>query len=116
MPRRSRFDPLATSDCPRWLVVKDAHSQLVDARLLPAGTDLHALMAATIAQRQADGWQAEGYGCWGFVFIHRAGVRRMIAIVHVDPAGEQSAGAYASQAVTQPATVGAFLPHREAPC
>ncbi len=50
--RRSRFDPLATADRLRWLVVKDMHSAVLDSTVIPAGTDLHGLMAAAIRERQ----------------------------------------------------------------
>lgn len=33
-----------------------------------------------------DGWTVENDGSYGFVFCHKAGVRRMVAVVQVDPA------------------------------
>jgi hypothetical protein len=100
MPRRSRYDPLATSDRPRWLVAKDMHSAVLGCTMIPAGTDLHGLMAAAIRERQAEGWTAESDGSWGFAFIHRDGARRMVAIVQVDPA-EPVAGVYAPRQAPQ---------------
>ncbi len=97
--RRVRFDPLATADRPRWLVVKDMHGSVIDSTLIAAGADLHGLMATTIRARQSDGWSVENDGSYGFLFCHKAGVRRMVAIVQVDPA-EPAAGAYAAQPVT----------------
>jgi hypothetical protein len=91
--RRSRYDPLATSDRPRWLVVKDMHSAVLDSALIPAGTDLHALMAATIAGRQTEGWNVECDGAYGFFFCHRGSVREFVNVAHVDPA-KPVVGAY----------------------
>jgi hypothetical protein len=94
--RRSRFDSLATSDRPRWLVVKDMHGSVIDSTMIAAGADLHELMAAMIRTRKADGWTVENDGSYGFVFCHKAGVRRMVALVQVDPT-QPTAGAYPSQ-------------------
>lgn len=91
--RRSRYDPLGTSDRPRWLVVKDVHSQVIECREVPAGADLHALITATVRARQADGWTVENDGSYGFVFCRKADVRRMVAIVQVDPA-QPAVGTY----------------------
>jgi hypothetical protein len=49
-----------------------------------------------IKARQADGWDVENDGSYGFVFCHKAGVWRIVAIVQVDPA-EPVAGAYPAQ-------------------
>jgi hypothetical protein len=72
--------------------VKDTHSAVLGRTLIPAGADLHGLIAAAIRERHADGWTVENDGSYGFLFCHKVGVRCMVAIVQVDPA-EPVAGA-----------------------
>lgn len=95
--RRSRFDPLATTDRPLWLVVKDMYGAVLAGSQIAAVVNLHDLMAATIMTRQADGWTVDNDGSYGFAFCHKAAVRRMVAIVQVDPEGEPSVGVYTPQ-------------------
>jgi len=57
------------------------HSAVLDCTIIPAGTDLHAPVAATTSARQAGtGWTVENDGSYGFLFCHKAGVRRMVAV------------------------------------
>ena len=107
MHRRSRYDPLAISDRPRWLVVKDMHGAVLDSTVIPASTALHGLMVDAIARRQApDGWTVENDGAYGFLFCHMVDVGRMVTIVQVYSAVPM-AGAYAPQPVLQPARASA---------
>lgn len=75
MRSRQRFDPLATSTNPYWLVVTDLYRNPLTVTPLAPGTNLHAALRAGIDGYVADGWHAEGDGAFGFVFIAR-GVER----------------------------------------
>jgi hypothetical protein len=69
---------------------------VLGSTLIPAAADLHDLMVATIKARKADGWTVQNERSYGFVFCHSAGVRRMVAILQVDPT-QPAAGGYRSQ-------------------
>lgn len=104
--RRSHYDPLAPTGDPRWLVESDLWRTPLASRRLAPGADLWAALQAAVAERHADGWQAECGVDWGFVFINRGGERRLLALEHVDPAAEPVGGTYAP-GWGSPAIVGA---------
>jgi hypothetical protein len=79
------------------------HSAVLGCTMIPAGTNLHELMAGTIREHEAAGWTVENDGSYGFLSCHNAGVRRMVAIVQVDPA-QPVAGAYSAPCPPSPPT------------
>jgi hypothetical protein len=42
-------------------------------------------MAAAIERLKAEGWQPEGSAEYGFVFVRRAGERRLVSLTERDP-------------------------------
>jgi hypothetical protein len=87
--KRARYDFLAPSDKPRWLVVQDRSSQVIAATCLRPGTNLRAVLDDAVAQRKADGWNVEGHDGqwrWSGFFCHRDGQRISVTLVALDPA------------------------------
>jgi hypothetical protein len=86
MARRNIFDPLESTREPRWYVVRDAHSAVIDVRLLPAGTDLKRVFVAAMLERIDAGWQLGEFSSrGGSVFFTRGAERCMVAIEAADP-------------------------------
>jgi len=82
--KRSQYDPLATTQHSRWLVLRDLFHNVLDATELVPGSDLRKAFAAGLAALERDGWQSEG-ASGAMVFISRAGERRLLAIHEHDP-------------------------------
>src|ERR1017187_5559605 len=57
MARRSVFDPLEISKEPCWYIVRSMHNALLEARLLPPGTDLKRAFVAAMLEWIDAGWQ-----------------------------------------------------------
>jgi hypothetical protein len=58
---------------------------VLDCQPLEPAADLYGAMAAAIARLEAEGWQAEGRAGYGFVFVRRAGDRRLLMLTPRDP-------------------------------
>ncbi|MEJ0087896.1 MAG: hypothetical protein WDO72_19685 [Pseudomonadota bacterium] len=82
--KRSKYDPLATSNHSRWLVLRDLFHNVLDATELPAGSDLRNGFATGLAALERDGWQSEG-ASGAMVFVRRGGERRLLVIHEHDP-------------------------------
>ena len=83
--RRTRYDPYARSTHTAYVVLRDMQHQVIEVQRLKPTTDLRGAMTATITRLAADGWQAEGSAEYGFVFIRRAGERRLLMLTERDP-------------------------------
>jgi hypothetical protein len=83
MTRRSRPDPLATANEPRWLVTQTMHHAVLSCHEIAA--DLHTVMREALAAVAADGWQPESDGAWGFYFAMRGAERVQINLQQVPP-------------------------------
>ena len=59
MARRGQTDALRPVTEPRWLVVRDRFSQVVEFQALGPQTDLRAVMQAEADRRRSDGWAVE---------------------------------------------------------
>ena len=86
--RRTRHDIFATSTTMRYIVLWTLHWQAIEAQQLSPRTDLRGAFAATIKRLEADGWKLEGDTAFGFVFINRAGERRLLTLTERDPADD----------------------------
>jgi hypothetical protein len=94
MARRNVFDPLEPSDEPRWFVVRDERSALVEARPLPAGADLKRNLVAAMLDRIDAGWQLGEFSSrGGSVFFTRGSERCSIGIEAADPGRPVAYGA-----------------------
>lgn len=82
--QRARYNPMATSDRPRWLKVYDYLGNVLSSRRIEPGTNLVQVIEAEAARWLADGWVVESdaaaRGKWGNFFMNRDGMRRMVAI------------------------------------
>jgi hypothetical protein len=82
--KRSKYDPLAFSRQPRWLVLRDLFHNVLDATELAPGTDLRQAFARGLADLEQQGWQSEG-ASGAMVFVRRGAERRLLAIHENDP-------------------------------
>jgi hypothetical protein len=82
---RYRFTAYQNDTQPRYLVIWDLQWQVLDSQRLEPATDLCGAMAAAIERLAGDGWQAEGSGEYGFVFVRREGERRLVMLTPRDP-------------------------------
>lgn len=84
MPRYKfiAFDEAATL---RYIVLWDLQWQILECQRVEPHTDLSAAMNTALQQLEAQGWIAEGDSPYGFVFIRRAGERRMLMLTPRDP-------------------------------
>lgn len=82
--KRSKYDPLAVSQQPRWLVLRDLFHNVLDSTELAPGTDLRQAFAAGLAELERSGWQSEG-ASGAMVFVRRGGERRLFTMHEVDP-------------------------------
>ncbi len=84
MPRYT-FPAFNKASTPRYVVLWDLQWKLIDCQRLEPATDLSGAMTAAIERLDGEGWQAEGSANYGFVFIRRAGERRLLMLTQRDP-------------------------------
>jgi hypothetical protein len=89
---RHRHDPLAATSRPHWLTVSDMHRTAIACEAVPTGADLQEALRVALAQCATEGWQAEGDGAYGFVFVTRGTERRLLNLTPLDPAEGFGAG------------------------
>jgi hypothetical protein len=82
---RYTFPAYNKAPTPRYVVVWDLQWQVLDSQRLEPGADLRGAMAAAIERLKSEGWEVEGSAEYGFVFVRRAGERRLLAITERDP-------------------------------
>src|SRR5258708_21419579 len=82
---RHRNEVYTTAKTSRYCVIFDLQWQVIDSLKLEARTDLSAAMAAVIERQMSLGWQTEGSHEFGFVFLRRAGERRLLILTERDP-------------------------------
>jgi hypothetical protein len=70
---------------PRFCVTFDLQWQVIESVRLEPNTELSAAMNAQIQRAAEQGWHAEGGHEFGFVFIRRAGERRLLILTERDP-------------------------------
>ncbi len=94
MPRRSVFDPLEPTPEPRWYTVRNMHGALLEARQLPAGTDLKRAFVAAVLEWIDAGWHLGEFGSrGGSFFCVKGGERCQVAIEAADPGRHSGYGA-----------------------
>lgn len=69
----------------RYLVTWTLHWELVEFQALEPGCDLRAAMTMALESLVDDGWVVESDAAAGFVFINRAGERRLLMLTGRDP-------------------------------
>jgi hypothetical protein len=82
---RTRRNPFATTQTPHYVVIWDLQWQVIDCTRLGGGADLRAALSGAIRRLASSGWQTEGGPEFGFVFMTRAGERRLVTVTERDP-------------------------------
>ncbi|MGO9931853.1 MAG: hypothetical protein ACLPV8_08570 [Steroidobacteraceae bacterium] len=82
---RYRHQIYATAGTPRFCVVYGLQWQVIECSRLEPGADLRGAMSAAMERLASQGWQIEGGEDFGFVFIRRAGERRLLILTARDP-------------------------------
>ena len=85
MAGRYTFPAFNKAPTPRYVVLWDLQWQVVDSQRLEPAADLSGAMAAAIERLEGEGWQAEATPEYGFVFVRRAGERRLLMLTPRDP-------------------------------
>jgi len=82
---RYHHDVYASANTPRYLVLFDLQWQIIECERLEPSTDLHDAMIAIIDRLVRDGWKLESTVKFGFVFLNRNGIRRLLILTERDP-------------------------------
>ena len=84
--RRGQRDALTPVNEPRWLVVRDRFSRVLESQALAAGADLRSTMAAERTRRVRAGWVTEDIprNC-AFFFCDRDNDRVCVSIECYEP-------------------------------
>jgi hypothetical protein len=86
MPRRNVYDPLEPTAEPRWYVVRDRLSRVLESRALPTGTNLKRVLVAAMVERIDAGWHLGEFGSRGGSFFCTKGSERcQVGIEASDP-------------------------------
>jgi hypothetical protein len=82
---RYQYTTYDKTTLPRFIAIWDLQWALIEHTRVAPGCDLSAAMSAAIQRIESEGWQAEGQPTFGFVFIARAGERRLLMLTPRDP-------------------------------
>ena len=84
--RRNASNPLEPTDEPRWYTVRSMHGALLEARVLPRGSDLKRVFVSAMLAWLDAGWQlGEFSSVSGTFFCTRGAERRMVGISFGNP-------------------------------
>jgi hypothetical protein len=82
---RHRNEVYTVARTARFCVIFDLQWQVIESVKLEPRTDLSAAMAASIERQTGLGWAPESSHEFGFVFLRRAGERRLLILTERDP-------------------------------
>jgi len=82
---RYHHNVYANCKAARYIVLLDLQWQIIDCQRLESCTDLRSAMTSTIDRLAKEGWQPENTPQYGFVFLNRAGTRRLLILTERDP-------------------------------
>jgi hypothetical protein len=82
---RYHHNVYAKSKAPRYVVLFDLQWKIIESQRLEPSTDLRPAMIAAIDRLTAECWQPEGTPDFGFVFLNRGGIRRLLILTERDP-------------------------------
>jgi hypothetical protein len=82
---RYRHKVYEKSTKPRWVAVFGLQWQVIESSRIEPGEDLYGVMTASIERLAAAGWRAENEPRFGFVFIRKESVRRLLMLTPRDP-------------------------------
>jgi hypothetical protein len=86
-PAMARYHHNVYANCrtARYIVLFDLQWQIVECKRLEPSADLGKAMTATIDRFSSEGWAIEGTPKFGFVFLNRHGIRRLLTLTERDP-------------------------------
>ena len=82
---RYHHDVYDSANTPRYVVVFDLQWQIIECEHLEPSIDLRSAMATIIDRLVNDGWKLESTIRFGFVFLNRNSVRRLLILTERDP-------------------------------
>jgi hypothetical protein len=83
---RYHHNIFGTSKTVRYLVIFDLQWKIIECQRLEPPVDLHCAMGATINRLLGQGWIPECEPKFGFVFLIRENIRRLLILTERDPA------------------------------
>ena len=82
---RYHHNVYASAKTARYLVLFDLPWQIIECQHLEPCADLRKAMTTIIDRLVSEGWEFEGTVRFGFVFLSRNGVRRLLILTERDP-------------------------------
>jgi hypothetical protein len=82
---RYHHDVYAKSKRPNYVVLFDSQRAIIECRRLEPSVDLRDAMRDAIDRSACEGWAVEGTPRFGFVFLNRHGIRRLLILTERDP-------------------------------
>jgi hypothetical protein len=82
---RYHHNVYASANTPRYVVLFDLQWQIIECQRLDPSTDLSAAMTTAMQRLTGEGWHPESAPRFGFVFLNRNGVRRLLILTERDP-------------------------------
>jgi len=82
---RYNHNVYARANTPRYVVLFDLQWKIIECTRLEAAADLAKSMTASLQRLTEEGWLPEGAPRFGFVFLNRNGVRRLLILTERDP-------------------------------
>jgi hypothetical protein len=86
---RYHHDVYSTAKTPRYLVLFDLQWKIIQCKRLEPSTDLRRAMTTAVERLISEGWSAEGPQEFGFVFLNRDGIRRLLILTERNPFDER---------------------------
>ena len=75
----------ASANTPRYVVLFDLQWKIIECQRLEPAADLGNAMTTAMQRLTQEGWQPESAQKFGFVFLNRNGVRRLLILTERDP-------------------------------
>jgi hypothetical protein len=75
----------AKSKTPRYVVLFDLQRKIIECQRLESSSDLRSAITTAIDRLNKEGWEPEGKSDFGFVFLDRNGIRRLLILTERDP-------------------------------
>jgi hypothetical protein len=75
----------AKSKTPRYVVLFDLQWKIIECQRLESSSDLRSAITTAIDRLNKEGWEPEGKSDFGFVFLDRNGIRRLLILTERDP-------------------------------
>jgi hypothetical protein len=84
--RRAAFNPLDSTQAPRWYVVRTMHASIIESRPLVAGADLTRVFITAMLAWMDGGWSIHEFSSTSATFFCSRNLeRRMVSIEPTDP-------------------------------